>query len=78
MLGDAEIHALDGNLGIIIQQNQQHHTDLQNLLEKFRQLLDSYNNLKSDYEEEKEAREKYKRMARGQVRNMVVSTVLEV
>lgn len=78
MLGDAEIHALDGNLGTIIQQNQQHHTDLQNLLEKFRQLLDSYNNLKSDYEEEKEAREKYKRMARGQVRNMVVSTVLEV
>lgn len=71
MLGDAEIHALDSNLSSIVQQNQQHHADVQNLLDKFRQLLDNYNNLKSDYEEEKEAREKYKRMARGQVRRMI-------
>ncbi|PYI09223.1 C-x8-C-x5-C-x3-H type zinc finger protein [Aspergillus sclerotiicarbonarius CBS 121057] len=77
MLGDAEIHALDGSLGSIIQQNHQHHTDLQNLLDKFRQLLDSYNNLKSDYEEEKEAREKYKRMARGQERNPFVLVLID-
>ncbi|EHA27401.1 hypothetical protein ASPNIDRAFT_140582, partial [Aspergillus niger ATCC 1015] len=48
-----------------------------NLLEKFRQLLENYNNLKSDYEEEKEAREKYKRMARGQERNPFVLVLVD-
>ncbi|GLA52249.1 hypothetical protein AnigIFM63604_009091 [Aspergillus niger] len=77
MLGDSEILALDSNLSTIVQQNQQHHADVQNLLEKFRQLLENYNNLKSDYEEEKEAREKYKRMARGQERNPFVLVLVD-
>jgi hypothetical protein len=38
-------------------------------LQQFYHLLDNYNRLKSDYEEEKEAREKYKKLARGQVRS---------
>lgn len=67
MLADADINALDSHLGTIVRENQQHHDNLQNLLSKFQELLESYNNLKSDYEEEKEGRERYKRLARGQV-----------
>lgn len=67
MLGDTDIQALDGDLSSIVRDNKQHHDNVQGLLHKFQGLLDSYNLLKSDYEEVKEAREKYKRMARGQV-----------
>ncbi|PWY86767.1 hypothetical protein BO70DRAFT_427773 [Aspergillus heteromorphus CBS 117.55] len=77
MLADADIHALDTDLGAVVLQNQQHHDNLQALLGKFRQLLDNYNNLKSDYEEEKEAREKYKRLARGQDRNPFVLVLVD-
>ena len=69
MLGDAEIQALDDHLGHVLRENQQHHENLQSLLQQFHLLLDNYNRLKSDYEEEKEAREKYKKLARGQVGN---------
>lgn len=68
MLGDTDIQALDGHLSSIVRDNQRHHDNLQGLLEKFHGLLESYNRLKSDYEEEKENREKYKKLARGQVR----------
>lgn len=67
VLGDTDIQALGGDLSSIVHANQQHHENLQGLLQKFQGLLESYNRLKSDYEEEKEAREKYKKMARGQV-----------
>jgi hypothetical protein len=67
MLGDRDIQALDGHLDSIVRDNQHHHDNIQGLLQKFQGLLESYNLLKSDYEEVKEAREKYKRMARGQV-----------
>lgn len=68
MLGDRDIQALEGNFGNIVRHTEQHQNNVQNLVSQFRVLLDSYNRLKSDYEEEKEAREKYKRLARGQVR----------
>lgn len=64
---DPDIQVLDGHLNSIVRENQQHHENLQGLLEKFQGLLESYYRLKSDYEEEKMAREKYKKMARGQV-----------
>ncbi|KAF7586058.1 hypothetical protein BBP40_009624 [Aspergillus hancockii] len=69
MLGDADIQALDNHLGTILRDNQQHHENLQNLLQQFHLLLDNYNRLKSDYEEARESREKYKKLARGQERN---------
>lgn len=67
MLRDADIQALDSHVGSIIQDNEQHHERVQGLLERFQLLLDSYNQLRSDYEEERENREKYKKLARGQV-----------
>ncbi|KAG2412979.1 hypothetical protein HFD88_010538 [Aspergillus terreus] len=77
ILGDSEIQALEGNLGAIVRDSQQHHDNLQNLLQQFHFLLESYNRLKSDYEEEKEAREKYKKLARGQDRNPFVLVLVD-
>ncbi|KAF9895323.1 hypothetical protein FE257_000227 [Aspergillus nanangensis] len=73
MLAESEIQALDGNLGAAVREID----NLQNLMEKFRSLLDNYNTLKSDYEEEKEAREKYKKLARGQDRNPFVLVLVD-
>lgn len=67
MLGDADLKALGGNLKSVSEESQKHHDDLQRLLGQFQFLLDSYNRLKSDYEEEKEGRERYKRLAKTQV-----------
>ncbi|KAE8375275.1 hypothetical protein BDV26DRAFT_268202 [Aspergillus bertholletiae] len=69
MLGDSEIQDLGRSLGNVLHENQQHHENLQGLLQKFHDLLDTYNQLKSDYEEEKEGRERYKKLVRGQERN---------
>ena len=67
MLADTDIQALDAGLESVARQSEQHHDNLRNLLQRFHLLLDDYNRLKSDYEEEKESREKYKKLARGQV-----------
>ncbi|KOC10822.1 hypothetical protein AFLA70_137g002681 [Aspergillus flavus AF70] len=77
MLGDAEIQALDDHLGNVLRENQQHHENIQGLLQQFHLLLDNYNRLKSDYEEEKEAREKYKKLARGQFKDHLVKAGAE-
>ncbi|KAE8152331.1 hypothetical protein BDV25DRAFT_151348 [Aspergillus avenaceus] len=77
MLGDKDIQALGGHLGIVVEENRRHHENVQNLLEEFRVLLDKYNRLKSDYEEEKESREKYKKLARGQERNPFVLVLVD-
>ena len=71
MLGDSEIQALNSHLGAAVRDNERHHDDLQNLFEKFHDLLESYNFLKTDYEEAKEARDRYKKQARGQVSTYV-------
>ncbi|KAL4866036.1 hypothetical protein BDV12DRAFT_173582 [Aspergillus spectabilis] len=77
MLGDAEIQALGGNLKSVSEDNQKHHHDLQKLLDQFQFLLESYNRLKSDYEEEKEGRERYKKLAKTQERNPFVLVLVD-
>lgn len=67
MLRDHHIQELAGQLRSVDQENRQHHENLSNLLQNFQLLLGNYSLLRSDYGEEKEAREKYKKMARGQV-----------
>ncbi|BDD63849.1 hypothetical protein MPDQ_003984 [Monascus purpureus] len=69
MLGDADLQILGNQLDAVARADQQHHECLQKLLDQSRDLVESYRLLKSDYEEEKEAREKYKKLARGQERN---------
>ncbi|KAL2823805.1 hypothetical protein BDW59DRAFT_92367 [Aspergillus cavernicola] len=77
MLGDAEIRALGGNLKSVSEDNQKHHQDLQKLLDQFQFFLESYNRLKSDYEEEKEGRERYKKLAKAQERNPFVLVLVD-
>lgn len=77
MLRDHDIQQLAGQLLTVGQENRRHHDNLSNLLDNFNSLLESYNLLKSDYEEEKEAREKYKKMARGQERNPFVLVLVD-
>lgn len=72
MLRDSDIDSLTNHLGALSKENQKHHATLQDVLEQFKHLLDDYSALKSDYEEVKEGREKYKKLARGQVRSATV------
>lgn len=78
MLRDTDIDSLTSHLTSLSRDNQQHHNNLQDLLDQFKNLLDDYSVLKSDYEEVKEGREKYKRAARGQVRLRASENSLEV
>jgi uncharacterized coiled-coil protein SlyX len=68
MLRDSDIDSLNGHLASLSLEQQKQHDNLQDLLRQFKNLLEDYTFLKSDYEEVKEGREKYKRQARGQVR----------
>ncbi|RHZ47716.1 zinc finger CCCH domain-containing protein [Aspergillus thermomutatus] len=77
MLSEAEIRALEGQIGTAVRDDQRHHENLQNLLRQFQSLLQSYNGLKSDYEEEKANREKWKNQAKGQERNPFVLVLVD-
>ncbi|TPX17311.1 uncharacterized protein E0L32_012225 [Thyridium curvatum] len=50
---------------------------LTQILEQYSTLLEDYRRLRSDYEEEREAREKYKQLARGQERNPFVLVLVD-
>jgi hypothetical protein len=47
------------------------------ILDKYAALIEDHKRLKSDYEEERDAREKYKQMARGQERNPFVLVLVD-
>jgi DNA repair exonuclease SbcCD ATPase subunit len=68
MLADADLVGLDSQLDVFTRDSKQHHETHLKLLHQFQELIENYRQLKSDYEEEKESREKYKKLARGQVR----------
>lgn len=68
MLGDSELEQLKSQLGTTLQETQHYYQNVDIMLQKFQGLLDSYDRLKSEYEEATEARERYKKLARGQVR----------
>ncbi|KAF5668368.1 hypothetical protein FHETE_5304 [Fusarium heterosporum] len=50
---------------------------LTELLDQYAVLIDDYKRLKSDYEEEREGRERYKQLARGQERNPFALVVVD-
>lgn len=67
MLRESDIDSLSNSLDSFSCESQKQNESLQGLLQNFKNLLEDYSSLKSDYEEVKEGREKYKRLARGQV-----------
>ncbi|KAJ4405528.1 hypothetical protein N0V82_010311 [Gnomoniopsis sp. IMI 355080] len=50
---------------------------LPNILNNYEALIENYRRLKSDYEEEREARERYKKQAKGQERNPFVLVLVD-
>lgn len=67
MLSDIDLEKLNNDLTAITQTGKTYQNNLQIVLEHFHDLLERYNSLKSDYEEEKAGRERYKRQVKAQV-----------
>jgi hypothetical protein len=77
MLGDNELAETSAQLDNLRLGNAKHQETLAEVLEKYGALIESYKRLKSDYEEERESRERYKQMARGQERNPFVLVLVD-
>ncbi|KAH9824564.1 zinc finger protein [Teratosphaeria destructans] len=77
MLADRELEESASQLGAFREANAQHHDTLEQVLEKFSTLVEDYKRLKSDYEEERDSRERYKQLARGQERNPFVLVLID-
>lgn len=72
MLGDQEIELYSKQLA-----EYKRNDTLPDILEKYASLIEEHKRLKSDYEEEREGRERYKQMARGQERNPFVLVLVD-
>ncbi|KAK4155668.1 hypothetical protein C8A00DRAFT_13340 [Chaetomidium leptoderma] len=72
MLSDQEIERAAAQLA-----EHRRSDALTRLLDQYGVLIDDYKRLKSDYEEEREAREKYKQMAKDQERNPFVLVLVD-
>ena len=77
MLADKELDQTTAQLADFRAANEQHHATLSEVLEKYTTLVDDYKRLKSDYEEERDSRERYKQLARGQERNPFVLVLVD-
>lgn len=72
MLSDQEIERAAAQLA-----DYRRSDALSRLLDQYAVLIEDYKRLKSDYEEEREAREKYKQMAKDQERNPFVLVLVD-
>jgi hypothetical protein len=72
MLGDDELVRVAKQLS-----EYRKNDTLSDILDKYAVLIEDYKRLKSDYEEERDAREKYKQLARGQERNPFVLVLVD-
>ena len=77
MLNEGELKNLERELSDFRLTTSTHHDALQTMTVNYAQLLEEYQRLRSDYEEEKESREKYKKLARGQERNPFVLVLVD-
>lgn len=72
MLGDSDLDQAASQLA-----NYRRDDALPDILDKYATLIEDFRRLKSDYEEERDAREKYKQMAKGQGRNPFVLLLVD-
>jgi hypothetical protein len=77
MLSDQELTQAGEKLTNFQNTHKEQQENLSQLLQQYDSLLESYKRLKSDYEEEREARERYKQLARGQERNPFVLVLID-
>jgi len=67
MFSEHEVRSLEISLHAFEDENTKHQRSIVDVIEKYGQLLSNFKSLQSDYEETKEARERYKKLAKGQV-----------
>lgn len=77
MLSDKELEQDAAQLTDFRSVTTKHQETLSTILEKYTALTEEYKRLKSDYEEERDARERYKQMARGQERSPFVLVLID-
>jgi len=77
MLQDAELTNLEAQLRAARFSSQKEYETLQQALLDYTTLVNEYRRLKSDYEEERESREKYRKLAKGQERNPFVLVLVD-
>ncbi|KAK5164278.1 uncharacterized protein LTR77_009972 [Saxophila tyrrhenica] len=77
MVSDQELEQSTAQLADFRNAHEQHTTTLSELLEKYGTLIQDYQRLRSDLEEERDAREKYKQLAKGQERNPFVLVLID-
>jgi hypothetical protein len=77
MLSERELEQTAVQLVDFRTASEQQQKTLTEVLEKHTVLMDEYKRLKSDYEEERDSRERYKQMARGQERNPFVLVLID-
>lgn len=77
MLSEQELKQASEELKALQAKEQEHRGALAQALENYTSLLEDYKRLKSDYEEERDARERYKQLARGQERNPFVLVLVD-
>lgn len=74
---DRELEQAAAQLAEFRMSSEQQHTTLSEVLTKYATLMEDYKRLRSDYEEERDSRERYKQMARGQERNPFVLVLID-
>jgi len=67
MFSENEVRGLEISLHAFEDEHTRHQKSISKVIEKYGQLLADFKSLQSDYEETKEARERYKKLAKGQV-----------
>ncbi|EOD51910.1 putative ccch zinc finger dna binding protein [Neofusicoccum parvum UCRNP2] len=77
MLNEPDLETLEDELKDYQLSERATHDKLQRLLQKHENLLKDYRQLRSDFEEEKESREKYKKIAKAQERNPFVLVLID-
>lgn len=77
MLDDRELSEAGQQLEHFTLENARYLKIHNEVLDKYRLLVEEYKRLKSDYEEERDSRERYKQMARGQERNPFVLVLVD-
>lgn len=77
MLDDKELDRATAAVSEFCAASEQHHDSLTQLVHQYTILLEDYRRLRSDFEEERESRERYKQLARGQERNPFVLVLID-
>lgn len=78
MLSDKELSQAASQLAQFRMKDDEYHRNHTEILDKYAALMEDFKRLKSDFEEARDSRERYKSLAKGGERNPFVSLVVFV